>query len=106
MKKMNKTFLAGTAFAISAVSAMSLNGCCLLDLLKPAPTVYGPPEYFETTVQDEQETTPAPNPTVYGPPEMLETSPQTPETDISFDNDFDPEEEIIEDVYGPPEWFE
>ena len=77
MKKMGKKLIAGTAMAITAAAVA---GC------GPQPSVYGPPEYFETeTFNPETEIPEA----VYGPPEY-----------------FEPESNIPEDVYGPPEYFE
>lgn len=93
MKKMNKTFLAGTAFAISAASALALSGCCV-PFHKPTPAVYGPPEYFEVPTEAITE------PPVYGPPEVYEIPNET------IENDFTVEDEILEDVYGPPAIFD
>ena len=120
MKKMNKKFLAGTAFAISTASALTLTGCCLPRFL-PTPNVYGPPEYFEKQVETTSEIT-EPSPTVYGPPEYFESQEETTavfepeppvygppeywEPQVEIENDFSEEDEILEDVYGPPEWFE
>lgn len=84
MKKMKKTFLAGTAFAVSAASALTMSGCFLFKQ-PPAPTVYGPPEMFELPT----------------PADHIQK-----ETTIEVQTDFSVEEEILEDVYGPPEWFE
>ena len=80
MKKMNKTFLAGTAFAVSAATVMSLSGCCVP---LPHPSVYGPPEYFD-----------------------LPSEPETKSPVPEIETDFTVEDEILEDVYGPPEWFD
>ena len=118
MKKMNRKFIAGTAFAVSAAAAISACGM-------PTPNVYGPvpSETVESTEEVTSETTTAEttvaetgveetaettiNETtdnykpednleeaVYGPPEWFE------------ENAFDPGSEVQEDVYGPPEWFE
>lgn len=122
MKKMNKRFVAGTAFAVSATAA--LVGCGI-----PQPAVYGPPEYFDITesVSEEEtfletatdavteEITTAINeyateeeimPALYGPPEDLDMEPVTMNEEVSQINDFQPETEILEDVYGPPEYFD
>ena len=119
MKKMNKIFLAGTAFAVSTASVMTLSGCCLERFL-PRPNVYDPPQVFEQPTEPET-CIPEPSPTVYGPPEYFEefetttefTLPEPPvygppefDTQPAIENDFSEEDEIMEDVYGPPEWFE
>ena len=49
--------------------------------------VYGPPEWFESSKYDPEESIPEP---VYGPPE----------------SEYDPANDEPIDVYGPPEWFE
>ena len=110
MKKMNKKYIAGTAFAVSAAAA--LVGCGI-----PQPSVYGPaPSDLVETIEDTSEaqettgldvtteetsTTVSPGedvaPPVYGPPESEEIQPV---------NEFDPENEVQEDVYGPPEYFD
>ena len=93
MKKMNKTFLAGTAFAVSAAAMMSLSGCCCVP---SEPTVYGPPEYFDLPSLSEFESAFQIEP---------ETKIQMP-TMEEIETDFTVETEIQEDVYGPPEWFD
>ena len=94
MKKMNKTFLAGTAFAVSAAAVMTLNGCCCVP--GPQPSVYGPPEYFGLPSLAEIESAFLIEP---------ETKIQMP-TIEEIETDFTVETENQEDVYGPPEWFD
>ena len=113
MKKMNKRYVIGTAFALGA--AASLTGCCL-----PHPNVYGPAPFIQ--IENGEEPTSGipfnlPNlsdifdsiheiqEAVYGPPEYFE-----PETEVQEDvygppDFFEPETEVQEDVYGPPEFF-
>ena len=100
----------------------------------PVPELYGPPEWSETDVTSDSEPTVFSAEEnnaecVYGPPEWFETdetttaettvetdetTEETDETDEDddttlsgfFDRVFDAEDNIPEDVYGPPEWFE
>ena len=151
MKKIIKTFLAGTAFAVSAASVLTLSGCCLPrflpsvsthnttqtittaaqdeqpqttqslqtetetnteittkteietvnetetaleteTIMEPQAPVYGPPEWFDISQEEEL------NPTVYGPPAINGS-------EAEIENDFSVEDEIMEDVYGPPDAF-
>lgn len=105
MKKMNKKFLSGTAFAASAAAA--LIGCGI-----PEPNVYGPAPSAQ--VENGKETT-SEVPTVF-----------VPETEVNIDvygppEPYDPEEDVVEEedgeafnvehehqplVYGPPESLE
>ena len=94
MKKMNKTFLAGTAFAVSAAAMMSLSGCSCAPFAQP--TVYGPPENFDLPSLSEIESAFLIEP---------ETKIQMPTLE-EIETDFTVETEIQEDVYGPPEWFD
>ena len=86
MKKMGKKFIAGTAFAAAALTAV---GC---GIEQPAPAVYGPPEWFESETATPFE------------PESAVTKPDAtePETTLPEVNTDNP----VEDVYGPPSWFE
>ena len=123
MKKLNKRFVAGTAFALGAATALTGCRCIFLphpNVYGPAPAneietseeviieyetgteiqtaLYGPPEMFETVTEVE--------PPVYGPPEVFEPGTEIEPTVYGPPDAFDPEEEIMEDVYGPPEWFD
>lgn len=93
MKKMKKTVLAGTAFAVGAASVLSMTGCCLpqslLELLPHGREEATIQEETTSDFQVEEEV----QPPVYGPPE-----------DDTFK--YEPEEEILPAVYGPPEWFD
>lgn len=121
MKKLNKKFVAGTAFALGAATA--LTGCrCILPLPNvhnPAPAseietsekvtieyetgteiqtaLYGPPGMPETATEVE--------PPVYGPPEWFEPGAEIEPTVYGPPDIFDPEEEVDENVYGPPDAF-
>ena len=105
MKKLNRKFVAGTAFALGA--AASLTGCrCIL----PMPAVYGPApsaeiETSEEAVTEYETTTEIPVP-LYGPPEMFEPDTEVVPTVYGPPDAFDPEDEVQEDVYGPPEYFD
>ena len=84
MKKMGKRFLAGTAFAMTA---LTVAGCGQ----GPAEALYGPPP-METEV-------PAPGSGNVEAPGSGNTEAQTtaPETGA-----FDPSGEVEPDLYGPP----
>ena len=86
MKKMGKKFIAGTAFA---AAALTVAGC---GIGKPAETVYGPPEWFESqTAEPVEPETAVTNPDA--------TEPETTQPETNTDNP-------AEGVYGPPSWFE
>ena len=119
MKKMNKRFVAGTAFALGA--AVSLTGCCL-----PQPLLYGPApsvKIVDPGKNTEEDVTSSNNietatasdvfsdetevqEAVYGPPEWFEPESEVQEDVYGPPEWFEPELEVQEDVYGPPEWFE
>ena len=89
MKKMNRKYVAGTAFALGAAAA--LTGCCLIP--QPAPGVYGPaPSHEVESFREETDTEP------------VSTEPVTEEVTFQEES-FSVEEEIEVDVYGPPEFF-
>ena len=82
-----------------------------------AECVYGPPEWFETEDTAENiEPSPAPYETTNsGDDDVIEKQEKTGSIfghilDILSPDmetvDYSPEENIGEDVYGPPEWFE
>lgn len=78
----------GTAFAVTAMTAA---GC---GIESAPPAVYGPPEEFTSDAGNESEMT---------------IAPQNGSGNTSAEQEtqtFKPEEEIPEDVYGPPEYFE
>ena len=92
MNKMGRTLVAGTAFAAAALS--TLGGC---GIGKPAETVYGPPEWFESETAESLE-----------PPTAV-TNPETGEPDTTEPETTEPETDTTnpaEGVYGPPSWFE
>ena len=117
MKKMNKRFVAGTAFALGA--AATLTGCCMF----PQPSVYGPAPSTEvetaeekttaeekvtgTTVSDETfETDIEIQPAVYGPPDYFEVEEEIQPDVYGPPDAFNVEDEVLEDVYGPPDVFD
>jgi len=72
------------------------------------PSVYGPPEWYDPSYNQNDDVYGPPGPdifnpddnetptvNVYGPPEWLNDP-----------DEYDPEINLNEDVYGPPEWFE
>ena len=89
--------------------------------------VYGPPEWFEeesaeaagpvqmtedpdeTTASETDETTEGPAETTEEAKETTaapyETSETAPEAETTEPDGFEPEENVPEDVYGPPSWF-
>ena len=78
MKKMGKTFLAGTAFA---VTALTMAGCGQHD---PAEALYGPPPMEAESQADISS----------GNHEAESTAPES--------GTFDPSGEVEPDLYGPP----
>ena len=91
MKRLNKKFVVGTAFALSMMSTLALTACH-----ETESNLYGPPQ-LESEYETSQEILPA----VYGPPEYFED--ETFEGEITIEEDtFDVEQEIEPDVYGPP----
>lgn len=87
MKRLNKAFVTGTAFALTMASAFALTACHEME-----PTVYGPAQ-IETEYSTEEDYAAA----LYGPPEYFEEETVLPEEET-----FDVEQEFQEDVYGPP----
>ena len=89
MKRVPKTVVAAAAvFAMS----LNMNGC-----------VYGPPPegdpFFSAEMNAEQN--------VYGPPPAFEETAETTETtETAETEEFDPAENIVSTVYGPPQYFE
>ena len=97
MKKMNRKFLTGTAFAVGAAAALSGCGMPQAGVYGPAPTAQVETMQEATSeaqVETIQETTSA---------EQVETV-QVPTPEEQSDT-FVPETEVQEDVYGPPEFF-
>lgn len=70
-----------------------------------APTVYGPPEYFETADGENtgSETAESAETDTAETEILYETT--IAESAVSEETLYDPEENINEDVYGPPEYF-
>ena len=87
MKKMNKKFVVGTAFAKDAAAA--LNGS---EIPQPEVDVYGPPP------SDEVEATEP----LYGPPEIFDLDIEVQVPDYG-PPEWEEEDEIPEILYGPPE---
>lgn len=86
MKRLNKTFVAGTAFALALASSFALTACHEIE-----PTVYGPAPTEQYSTEEDYATA------LYGPPEYFED-----ETVLQEEETFDVETEFQEDVYGPP----
>ena len=110
MKK--RKIIIGSAAAFTAAATMG--SCGIFE--SPQPTLYGPPSYFDeeekTGTTDKGTDTSAatseiiPSPedvqAVYGPPNYFEEETTVDETS---GNNFEPEDNVGEDIYGPPEMF-
>lgn len=102
---MKKRIIAGAAAALSA--SVTIGSCGLYGPPEdPSPTLYGPPEITETTTATQK----APEYSaennipedVYGPPEWFDNEVE----DEEEADEFDAEETAPSVIYGPPEWFE